>query len=83
MADSDTDGGMEAGICVAGADSTAAGEPEALHWVAEAGGTYWLILDTYGEDIGSAWTLDYSITCGPSPSETTSWGWGDSKLSFP
>lgn len=66
--------------CVIGADGEMTGESESIRWIVETPGTYWLILDAYGSDTGAAWALDYSITCGPTPIETTSWG--DLKSNF-
>lgn len=66
--------------CVFGADGVLAEDAESFAWAAETSGTYWLILDAYGEETGGAWKLDYSITCGPNATETTSWG--DLKRTF-
>jgi hypothetical protein len=75
-----SDCGDPASACVSGADGALAEDVESLAWAAETSGTYWLILDAYGEETGGAWKLDYSITCGPNATETTSWG--DLKRTF-
>ena len=74
------DCGDSASACVFGSDGVLAEDAESLAWAAETSGTYWLILDAYGEETGGAWKLDYSITCGPNATETTSWG--DLKRTF-
>jgi len=51
------------GSCVAGADNTLTGEPEVIHYVASATGTYYIILDSYGTDTGGSWSLDYNFSC--------------------
>ncbi len=51
------------GSCVAGADATVPPNPETIHWVATATGTYYIILDAYGLGQGGPWTLDYTFTC--------------------
>ncbi|MCC7143899.1 MAG: PPC domain-containing protein [Candidatus Eisenbacteria bacterium] len=53
------------GSCVIGADDTLAGQPETWSFVAAASGTYYLILDSFGTNTGSTWTLDYAISCPP------------------
>jgi hypothetical protein len=50
------------GSCVAGADDTVTGQPETIHYVVPATGTYYLILDSYTTG-GGPWTLDYSFQC--------------------
>jgi hypothetical protein len=62
-----TDCADPAGSCVVGADATFTGEPEVIHYVAPAGGTYYLILDSYGAGSGGPWTLDYNIQCPGAP----------------
>ncbi len=58
-----TDCSDVAGSCVAGADATIPPDPETIHYVAEANGTYYIILDAYGTNAGGLWTLDYSVQC--------------------
>jgi hypothetical protein len=58
-----TDCSNVSGSCVAGADDTTTGQPEVLHYVASASGTYFVILDSYGTNTGGLWTLDYTIPC--------------------
>lgn len=60
-----TDCDDPAGSCVVGSDSGVFGEPEVIHLDVTAGGTYYVILDTYGHGGGGLWTLDYTITCLP------------------
>jgi hypothetical protein len=69
-----TDCNDSANTCVIGADATLTGEPEVINWVVGATGTYWLILDVYGTNTGGEWTLDYAITCPPTPTHEVSWG---------
>lgn len=53
------------GSCVAGADDTVSGQVETFSYVAAASGTYFLIVDSFGTNTGTTWTLTYSITCPP------------------
>ncbi len=57
------------GTCLVGADGTISGQPEVIHWVAPANGTYFVILDCYYLNYGGLWTLDYTITCPPPEQE--------------
>ncbi len=52
------------GTCVVGADDTVTGQPETIHYVVPATGTYYLILDSYTFG-GGPWTLDYNFSCPP------------------
>jgi hypothetical protein len=61
-----TDCSNVSGSCVAGADATVPPDPETIHYVATADGTYYIILDAYGTDAGGPWTLDYNFQC-PGP----------------
>jgi len=50
--------------CVAGSDVYPT--PEVIDWTAPVGGgTYYVIADGYGSNVGGPFTLDYSITCPP------------------
>jgi len=61
-----TDCANPVGSCVVGADDTVTGDAEVINWTATASGTYYLILDCYGTDMGGAYTLSYDLSC-PGP----------------
>lgn len=50
--------------CLIGRDATVA-TGETIDWVAPADGTYYVICDAYGTNVGNDFTMDYVITCGP------------------
>jgi hypothetical protein len=60
-----TDCANAAGSCVIGAD--AGYNVETINWTVPATGTYYLILDAYGTNAGSTFSLAWSITCPPPP----------------
>ncbi|MFH1143773.1 MAG: hypothetical protein V1774_04445 [Candidatus Eisenbacteria bacterium] len=59
------------GTCKAGSDS---GNPEAISWICDAAGTYYLICDAWSSGTGGPFTLTYSIECPPVPDDVESWG---------
>jgi hypothetical protein len=69
-----TDCANPATTCVAGEDSTLAGEPEQFNYRFTASGTYYLILDSFGTSTAGAWTLEGYILCMATPARVTSWG---------
>jgi hypothetical protein len=60
-----TDCANAAGSCVIGADA-ASGTETIGPWTVPSTGTYWLILDNYGTNMGGAWNLTYDLSC-PGP----------------
>lgn len=58
-----TDCSNPSGSCVVGADDTVTGDPEVINWTATASGTYYLILDCYGTNMGGAYSLVYDLAC--------------------
>lgn len=67
--------------CVAGADGTLTGDPEAFTYTVGATGRYFLILSSYSSGTGGDFTLDYTITC-PEPTPTNSTTWGQIKSAY-
>jgi hypothetical protein len=57
-----TDCGDVSGSCVIGADATV-GTGETINWVVPADGTYYLIVDAYGTNVGGPFYVDYAINC--------------------
>lgn len=59
-----TDCANPSGTCVIGEDDP---EPEHIHWTCDAAGLYYIIVDAYGTNTGSTFTLDWSIAPPPAP----------------
>jgi hypothetical protein len=59
--------------CIAGDDSTLAGQPETLQYTFSTSGTYYLILDSYGTNSAGSWTLTGIFDCGPVAVEPRTW----------
>ena len=51
--------------CVAGSDLCCSGTAEPISWVCPTTGTYYIICDGYGTNVGGAFTLAYDLTCVP------------------
>ena len=67
-----TDCGNPAGACVAGADQDPSGGYESITYVASAAATYYLVLDSFGDDTGGPWMLQYHVGCaGPASGACT------------
>lgn len=62
-----TDCNDVSGTCVVGRDSAYAGQPEIIRFKFTTGGTYYLILDAYGQDVSGAWSLAGQLVCGSTP----------------
>lgn len=60
-----TDCGNVTGSCVAGSDNTRSGDTESLNYGFKTTGTYYLILDSYGQNTFGTWTLvGQFLSCG-------------------
>jgi hypothetical protein len=60
-----TDCANVAGSCVIGTD--AGYNVETINWTVPTSGAYYLILDAYGTNAGTTFTLAWTITCPPPP----------------
>lgn len=62
-------------FCVAGEDSTVTnGGPEDFCYTTAAAGTYYLVADAFGTNIGGQFSLVVDITCPPTATEPSTWG---------
>jgi hypothetical protein len=58
--------------CVVGADAAAG--TEVLNYTFATGGTYYLIIDSYGTNTSGTWTLTGTLEGCPVPTENRTWG---------
>ncbi len=62
-------------FCVAGEDSTVTnGGPEDFCYTATTAGTYYLVTDAFGTNVGGKFKLDVTTTCPPTATESKTWG---------
>ncbi len=58
-----TDCNNVSGSCVVGEDSTNVGELESLRYKFTAAGTYYMIFDSFGNDVGGTWSATGQLIC--------------------
>jgi len=68
-----TDCASPTSSCIAGSDSDVGQPTETLNHTFASAGTYFLILDAFGDAAGGVWTLNGSLSCAV-PTRALTWG---------